>query len=326
VNEVREYVEHFKSWRSGANIGKPVSPEVYENNLCIKIPMKDWLQLGNDLNIFETDEKYPKYSYYSSLSTLIVEFMPFPVHESITNIFICGFIAAQQSLTVPLRRRITLSFSQDYNGFEGKYSGSNKTPNLAVEFADSEDNLVSKFILEAGFSKSYSDLTNDAKLWLEGTRHVSTVVLAKFDESPKYRSPVNVEDLRETDFSQTNELVRSDFTLIGEYGPAMYKGMKWAGEFSAAYMEIWTRDPGTGLAVKHGARIDLLAPNPPQLKFKLSDFLNVSPEADRPIHFPWDDYKYLFQKKIRQLAMYRCRQMLNYLARQEDLKNPDYSP
>src|SRR5882762_2046855 len=23
VNEVREYVEHFKSWRSGANIGKP---------------------------------------------------------------------------------------------------------------------------------------------------------------------------------------------------------------------------------------------------------------------------------------------------------------
>ena len=58
VNEVREYVEHFKSWRSGANIGKPVSPEVYENNLCIKIPMKDWLQLGDDLNIFETDEKF----------------------------------------------------------------------------------------------------------------------------------------------------------------------------------------------------------------------------------------------------------------------------
>ena len=195
------------------------------------------------------DFRYPKYTYYSSTSTLIIQFMPSPVHESIAAIFVSGFAVAQASLPAPLRTEITLSVNQEYNEFEGKYKGRVKAPDLAVEFAD-----YPKFVLEVGVSETYTDLVDDAKLWLEGTKHVSTVVLAKFDESPKYRSPVNAEDLKETDFSQPSP-VRSDFTLIGDYGPAMYKGMKWTGEFAVAYMEIWTRDPGTGLAVRHGARI-----------------------------------------------------------------------
>ena len=36
-NEILNYVDNFKSWRSAANI-KPISPEVYEDSIPIKIP------------------------------------------------------------------------------------------------------------------------------------------------------------------------------------------------------------------------------------------------------------------------------------------------
>ena len=51
-----ECVDRFKDWHSGTKI-KHSSLEDYESNLSIKMSMKEWIKLRNDLNIFKTDER-----------------------------------------------------------------------------------------------------------------------------------------------------------------------------------------------------------------------------------------------------------------------------
>ncbi|KAI9859055.1 MAG: hypothetical protein M1813_007183 [Trichoglossum hirsutum] len=291
--------------------------------------IKEWIRLRNDLNISETDEKFPKYSYNSSISTLIVQFMPLPVHESITSIFTRGFNAAQESLPYPLRTRITAVTNQEFDGFGGQYSGSNKTPDLAVEFKNSKGDLEPKFVLEVGFSETYDELFQDARMWLEGRNDVSILVLAKFEETPKYQCPVrqfNNEGFEQLGFSEATKLRTSHFNLEDEYGLAIYKGFTWVGQISAS-LEIWKKDPITGLATRNGSRINLLtAATPPQVEFQLSDFLDIDPENERTIPFQWGDYRPLIKDKIRALAMFRCQKMLKDRARLEDIRDLDYIP
>jgi hypothetical protein len=84
------------------------------------------------------------------------------------------------------------------------------------------------------------------------------VVLAKLEESPKYRCPVHdldSEAFQRLGFPDAKRLRASDFTLQEEYGVATYKGFVWVGQFSAAFLEIWKRNPATGLAARKGNRI-----------------------------------------------------------------------
>lgn len=201
---------------------------------------------------------FPKYSYNSSISTLIIQFMPSPVHESITSIFSDGFAIARSTLPTSLRTRITAAANQEYKGFGGRYSGSNKAPDLAVEFKNAKGDLEPKFVLEVGFSETYDDLVRDARMWLEGRNDISIFVLTKFKETPKYRCPVRQlddKDFEQLRFPKATELRTSDFNIEGEYGPATYKGFIWVGQISAAFMELWKKDPTTGLATRNGSRI-----------------------------------------------------------------------
>ncbi|KAI9773285.1 MAG: hypothetical protein M1839_002145 [Geoglossum umbratile] len=291
--------------------------------------MKEWIKFCRNLNIFETDERYPRYSYNSSTSTLIIEFMPKPVHESISSIFSEGFNITKSTLPNSVRTRITTVANQETNGFGGQYSGSNKTPDFAVEFEDVNGNIEPKFVLEVGFSERYDELVQDGRMWLEGRNDVSILVLAKIEETPSYHCPVrdlDDEDFERLGFLKATELKTSMFGLDGEYGPATYKGFIWVGEISAAFMEVWKKDPLTGLATRNGSRINLLtAANPPQLEFQLSDFLAIDPENERTISFPWGDYQRLIRNKIKGLAMLRCQEMMRDRSR-EELRDLDYVP
>ena len=55
-DQAHECVERFNDWHSGANIRRG-SSDLYEKNFSIKMPMKEWIKLSNDLNIFETDQR-----------------------------------------------------------------------------------------------------------------------------------------------------------------------------------------------------------------------------------------------------------------------------
>ena len=95
-------------------------------------------------------------------------------------------------------------------------------------------------------------------------------------------------------------------------------------------MEVWGRDPGTGLATRIGNCIvsqywcglcsmltsilqDLHTPaNPPELEFWLSDFLDVTPEDDRRITFNWWKCMEAMKTEIISQAIWRYEGMLLY--------------
>jgi len=65
----------------------------------------------------------------------------------------------------------------------------------------------------------------------------------------------------------------------------------------------------------------------PGLKFKLSDFIEIDRDDDREISFKWDQYRILIKRKIKELAVYRCRDMLKQRARRlEGIRDRDYQP
>ncbi|KAI9773366.1 MAG: hypothetical protein M1840_007581 [Geoglossum simile] len=346
-DQARECLEHSNDRRSRANTGHSYS-DLYENNFSIKMPVEEWMKLGHRLNYLEMDQRsgasLQDYSrckantltlgirnirYNSSTSTLIIQFMPCPVRESVVSIFSAGFISATADLPAPVRRNIATVTGQDFIGFGGKYLGSGKRPDLAVLFKDAGARKA-KFILEVGFAETYEDLVQDAKMWLEGKHEVSVVVLAKFEETPAYRCPTrdfNDEDFERLESPPALELDGSSIRLDGEYGPAIYKGLAWVGRISTAFMEVWKRDPVTGLATQNGDRIDICTPtDPPQLQFRLSDFLDITPENERTISFRWDNFLFFLQDSIKELAVLRYYNMLRLRAKQAGIRDHDYQP
>ena len=183
--------------------------------------------------------------------------MPFAVHESITYPFSCGFFGAVAGLPLSVRSRMNIATKQDFRGFTGRYSGSSKTPGLAVKFENAAGEHEIKCVVEVGFSETYEDLVEDARLWLEGKEEVSLVVLVKFTENPGYQCPardLDDEELERLEFPEPADIRVRDFTSAGEYGPVMYNGLQWVGQISEAFMELWRRDPDTGLAFRDGRR------------------------------------------------------------------------
>jgi len=323
------YVKTYKGWRLSHHVVG--SREDYEKPFSCQMSLGDWVKLRRDLNLEETEEAFPKISYDASRSTLIIQCMPSPVHESIISLFSGHFHSAKQALPLATRYGINLTTGQDYNGFEGEYEGSEKRPDLAIEQLDASGEFTVKWVLEAGLTETYEQLVNDMKLWLEGKREVSMAVLIKFEENPKYRCPIS-RDMDDEDFKllgipqREKEIRARDCTLEEEYGPVTYKGFTWVGKISTVFMEVWKRDPNTGLARQHGGRVGLLPPDDPsQVRFRLSDFLLVTPIEDRTITFDWGNFRHLLKVKLRTLAVSRCRAMLRARNRTEEA-DQDYQP
>jgi hypothetical protein len=65
----------------------------------------------------------------------------------------------------------------------------------------------------------------------------------------------------------------------------------------------------------------------PRLKFQFSDFIEIPLEDDREISFKWDHYRILIKRKIKELAVSRCQDMLiEHAKRLEAIRDPDYQP
>ena len=102
-------------------------------------------------------------------------------------------------------------------------------------------NQKAGFILEVGFSETYDELVQDARLWLEGTGEVSVVVLVKFTETPKYECRtrgLDYEDFENLGFPEASQIKASDFSLEGRRGPVNYKDLGWVGQISEFQLSI----------------------------------------------------------------------------------------
>ncbi|KAH0556238.1 hypothetical protein GP486_005834 [Trichoglossum hirsutum] len=207
--------------------------------------------------------------------------------------------------------------------FQKKYSGSSKTPDLAVWFVREDeddpcrdDNKLG-FVAEVGFSENYPSLVEDAKLWLEGKPEISIAMIVALEETPRYKCPVKGEG--SDSLPQGPDIL---FEVKGEFGPVVLNGMVWAGEITDAFTEVWIRDPVTGLAIRNGDRINLLPPAElPQLEFKMSDFIDVSPDEDIVISFNWSRFRRGIRGNVKELAQDRYDRLMEKLL--EDAEDGD---
>lgn len=183
--------------------------------------------------------------------------MPSPIHQSIITTFAEAFWATRHSLPRRYRNNLVPVTGENFNRFEGRYSGSDKIADLAVQTRNNAGQLGPKFVLEVGFSESYDLLLQSAKLWIEGTSTVSIVVIVGLVEAPKYRCPIS--SLSDEAFDALRlplTIEDSMFELpLHRYGPATYRGLHWTGEILRAEVEVWKKDALTGDAYRDGQRM-----------------------------------------------------------------------
>jgi hypothetical protein len=226
--------------------------------------------------------------------------MPSPLHESVVSLLNKRIIAAQLKLPRDVERSITTQTGRDYKRFEGRWEGSKKKPDLAIQVKNAAGNLEVKWVLEIGFSETYNDLVDDTKLWLEGRSDVSTVILIKIKETPRYQCPISLDDdLNQLGIPLTEvEVLFSDVIFTGEYGPATYRGKTWVGEISEVIMEVWKRDTN-GSAKKYKEK-NLLDDTHHSIQFRLIEFL------DQRITVDLKEFRDLLKDDIKELAVDRC--------------------
>jgi hypothetical protein len=220
-----------------------------------KIPLENRFKCRPDvLTIYS----WPRCSYNAKTARMAVTFMPSPLHEAISSTILHKIISKIYSYPLAAQKKIQTASNEEFFGFTGKYEGSQKTPDLGIQIIDRNGDSELKVVLEIGFAESYQELVQDAHLWLEGMRSVSVVILAKLTESPPFHNPLSTLEERERenlDLPVSSEVKQSSFNLKGKFGPAFFKGLLWVGEITSAYLEIWKRNPGTGLAERCGGRI-----------------------------------------------------------------------
>ena len=85
-------------------------------------------------NILLINFKYSKYTYNASISILVVKFILFSIHESVTNIIYNEFSVARKSFFEAWD--FDIISNQNFMKFAKQYSEFFKIFNLAVKFTD----------------------------------------------------------------------------------------------------------------------------------------------------------------------------------------------
>lgn len=181
---------------------------------------------------------------------MIIQCMPSPLHQCISEEFLTAIHRTTADLPLSVESTIITTSNEDFNEFSGQYQGSRKIPDAAV-LLDVDGIMRIKIAMEVGFTENYQDLVQDIRKWLEGAG-AAVAILVKIKEAPVYRDPSrHFSDQEKAEFfSQPLSENAQDFNVDGEFGPATYKGLQWTGVIASADLEVWRRDPGTGLARK----------------------------------------------------------------------------
>ncbi|CUS11006.1 unnamed protein product [Tuber aestivum] len=308
----QECVQRFKGWQSGK--GQYGSPENSEKGPTMRISPGDFLRFKKVLNVDE-DEKFPRYSWDTPCSTLIIRCMPSPLHTKVVSTIWRGLNYTCRRLPADVARKIDIVGNQLFAEFHGECEESEKIPDATLQVENAVGSPDVKFVLQAGLSETYGRLVEDARMWLEVRKTVSAVILVKIEESPSYQcqtQKLSGEESRRLVFPMREGVGAPIFTLEHDYGPAVSKGLTWAGKITG-FVEIWRRDPKSGLAICTSDRMDLSDSCNLQTKFRLSEFLEVAHEDDCEICFDWEHYLDNLGRYIKELEASGCHRMLRDL-------------
>jgi hypothetical protein len=260
--------------------------------------------------------------------------MASPIHQSIITQLINDIILSTATLPANLRQQTQLFFGEKFYSFRDQWSGSVKVPDLGLTVCNADKKKTElKWILEVGFSEQYKQLKDDAQLWLSSPQ-VSMVTIVGFCETPRYHCPLPIcsetgeEELDPREVpgipSDITAICSEDVILEGDYGPATYKGLRWAEPISEAWMETWVRDMH-GEVIQRGNRVDLLHADRVELEF--GDLLPPSYQPTITVNL--ERFRSALPYSIQEMAASRCQDALyDYLKRHGELQvdDPDYRP
>ena len=201
----------------------------------------------------------PSISFNSRSCTGIIQWMPSPLHEVFATPIIISNAVATQELRSEIAGQINVVGTQRVGAFTGAYEGSTKEPDVLFKYEGQDQNVLYTAVVEIGFTETYEELIDDAKLWIEGNQDIRTVILIKVEENPRYHSPTSkleddeVEDLGFPDPKdlRTSLVVPKD--LNDSFGLLQINNLSWVNKMSV-FLEIWKRDAENGEAKQQGTR------------------------------------------------------------------------
>ena len=201
----------------------------------------------------------PSISFNSRSSTGIIQWMLSPVHEPFASRFIVSDAFAKQNLRSEIARQIDVVGTQRVGAFTGAYEGSKKEPDVLFKYKGQDYKVLYTAVVEIGFTETYEELIDDAKLWIEGNRDIRTVILIKVEETPQYYSPTSkleddeVEELGFPDFKDLKTSMVIPKNPNGSFGPLQINNLVWVNKMGV-FLEIWKRNAVNGEAEQHGTR------------------------------------------------------------------------
>lgn len=167
----------------------------------VHMPSSYFRKLDEAVGYDGFDLHLPSISFNSRSCIGIIQWMPSPVHEIFASPFISSDAIATQDLPSEIRKQLAAVGSQRVGAFTGAYEGSKKEPDVLFKYKGQDHKVLYTAVVEIGFTETYEELIDDAKLWIEGNRDIRTVILIKVEENPQYYPPTSkleddeVEDL-----------------------------------------------------------------------------------------------------------------------------------
>lgn len=130
---------------------------------------------------------------------------------------------------------------------------------MLFKYEGQDHKVLYTAVVEIGFTETYEELIDDAKLWIEGKRDIRTVILIKVEENPQYHSPTSkleddqVEDLGFPDPKNLDTSIVIPKDPNDSFGPLQINNLVWVNKMGV-FLEIWKRYAVNGEAKQQGTR------------------------------------------------------------------------
>ncbi|KAK9318792.1 hypothetical protein V1517DRAFT_349679 [Lipomyces orientalis] len=222
-----------------------------EQRLDVQLPYETFLELDQARSAegISEDQRYPSLAYNSLTQTVTVVTCPSSsIHEGaagwlenkIFN-YVEDYLSTRSAHTVGnifVTRSTTESFGL------GEYTRSRKEPDGGLLYVTRFGTGEVMVAIEVGTIETYGKLLDDKDMWING-KAVNVVILVCFTESPRFRNPdtwyTNIAGVRAEKIAMGQSLAETVETnnALGYYGPLEYRGHRWIGELSEAFIEVW---------------------------------------------------------------------------------------
>ncbi|KAK9357650.1 hypothetical protein V1504DRAFT_463798 [Lipomyces starkeyi] len=222
-----------------------------EQRLDVRLPFDCYLALEEEARERYGDDGYPRVEYSSKSSTVTIYTCQSSLHAKASQ-FLQRWIeeGGRRELTNhgrgELGERLRPIVDETRNAGDDESGESVKKPDGGlVYFRDFRS--VTVLAIEVGVSEKYEKLVADV-IWMEEFR-CRTGILFSLKEIPTFRYPAR---RFMNAFSLTNDLEQFRHAIIEvgpnqPFGPYPYRGHNWFESLDSAFIEIFRRDPHTGI-------------------------------------------------------------------------------